>query len=226
MRSCRSNGATSSLRRPWNWQMPVSRLNRLVASSPNSGRQVKQAEVGVEAGGGRVVVAGAQVDVAADAVAFAPDDQGSSWRGSCSRPGHRRRGRPASSSWRAHWMLLASSKRARNSTTAVTCLPFFTAFIERADDARVAARAIEGLLDGQHVRVRRRLLQETPRRCRSSRTGGAAGCPARGWRRRGRAARARQRPPGRRRAGRAAPANGRPRKAPSGGSGFSGPSIR
>ena len=40
--SCSSNGAATSLRRPWNWQMPVSRLKKLVASSPNSGRQVSR----------------------------------------------------------------------------------------------------------------------------------------------------------------------------------------
>ena len=36
---------------------------------------------------------------------------------------------------------------------------------QRADDARVAAGAVERLLDGQHVRVRRRPVPETPPRC-------------------------------------------------------------
>ena len=36
----------------------------------------EEAEVGVDPGGGRVVVAGAEVDVAADAVVLAADDQG------------------------------------------------------------------------------------------------------------------------------------------------------
>ena len=112
-------------------------------------------------------------------------------------------------------MLLASSKRARSSTTAVTCLPFFDRVHQRADDARVAAGAVERLLDGQHVRIGGGLLQEIAPRCRSSRTDGAAGCPARGWRRRGRPAGAAARPPARRTAGRAARANDRLRTAPS-----------
>ena len=48
-------------------------------------------------------------------------------------------------------MLLASSKRARNSTTAVTCLPLLHRLHQRADDPRVAARAIKRLLDRQHA---------------------------------------------------------------------------
>ena len=39
-------------------------------------------------------------------------------------------------------------------------LPVVHGIFQRTDDARVAARAIQGLFDGQHVRIRRRLLQK------------------------------------------------------------------
>ena len=50
-------------------------------------------------------------------------------------------------------MLFASSKRARNSTTAVTCLPLFTAFSSAPIMRGSAAGAIKGLLDRQHIGV-------------------------------------------------------------------------
>jgi len=58
-------------------------------------------------------------------------------------------------------MLFASSKRARNSTTAVTCLRCSRRFLQRADDARIATGAVERLFDGEHIRVRRGLLQKS-----------------------------------------------------------------
>jgi hypothetical protein len=60
---------------------------------------------------------------------------------------------------RAQRMLLASSNRARNSTTAVTCLPLRTASMS-APTMRIAAGAVEGLFDGQHIRVGGRLLEK------------------------------------------------------------------
>ena len=86
---------------------------------------------------------------------------------------------------------------------------------QRADDARVAAGAVKRLLDGQHVRVRRGLLEEIDHAARNSRKGDAAGCRARGWPQTNRFARATPRPPARRTADRAAPANDRLRTAPS-----------
>ena len=68
-------GATSS-RRNVRWRdRPVRTLNRSVTSAPISGRHGQQAEVDVQAGGLRVVVAGPDVDVAAQPGALAADDE-------------------------------------------------------------------------------------------------------------------------------------------------------
>ena len=42
----------------------------------------------------------------------------------------------------------------------VTSLPACAASVERADDGGIAAGAVQGLLDGQHVRIARRLFDE------------------------------------------------------------------
>ena len=57
-------------------------------------------------------------------------------------------------------MLLSSSKRAFSSTSTATCLPFLDGLQQRLDDRRVAAHAVEGHLDGQHVRVAGRLAKK------------------------------------------------------------------
>ena len=68
-------GATSS-RRNVRWRdRPVSTLNRSVTSAPSSGPAAEQAEVRVQPGRPVVVVAGPDVDVAAQAGALAPDDE-------------------------------------------------------------------------------------------------------------------------------------------------------
>ena len=60
---------------------------------------------------------------------------------------------PDSSRLRAQRMLDCSSKRAISSTSTVTCLPFSAARARACTIGRVAARAVERLLDGQHVGV-------------------------------------------------------------------------
>ena len=64
------------------------------------------------------------------------------------------------SSCRAQLTLLASSKRALSSTSAVTCLPFSAAAIRARVDGRIAAGAIQRLLDGQHVGIVGRAADE------------------------------------------------------------------
>ena len=68
-------GATSS-RRNVRWRdRPVRTLNRSVTSAPISGRTGQQPEVHVQPRGLRVVVAGPDVDVAAQPGALAADDE-------------------------------------------------------------------------------------------------------------------------------------------------------
>ncbi len=67
---------------------------------------------------------------------------------------------PASCSLVASSMFASSSKRARSSMITVTSLPACGGFDQRADDGGVAARAIQGLLDRQHLGIVRRLLDE------------------------------------------------------------------
>ena len=59
-------------------------------------------------------------------------------------------------------MFASSSKRAVSSTSATTCLPGLGRADERADDRRLAlvGRAVERLLDREHVRVVGRLVDE------------------------------------------------------------------
>ena len=61
---------------------------------------------------------------------------------------------------RAQRMFFSSSKRAFSSTSTVTCLPASAAATQRARDRRVLAGPVERLLDRQHARVLRGLLQE------------------------------------------------------------------
>ena len=96
--------------------------------------------------------------------------------GSSGRAGRRRRARPSRSSARAQPMLLSSSKRAFSSTSTATCLPFAAASSSASHDGRVAADPVQGLLDGQHVRVVGGGAQELDHAARTSRRDGAAGC--------------------------------------------------
>ncbi len=91
------------------------------------GRQ--QAEVGVQAGGARVVVAGAQVGVALEAAFLAAHDEQRPWRGSCSRPRRTRHGRRPVPAWLASrcWLPRRSGPSVRRPT--VTSLPFCAARI-------------------------------------------------------------------------------------------------
>ena len=72
---------------------------------------------------------------------------------------------PASSSYRAHLMLFASSKRARNSTTAVTCLPFLTASISaptmRELAKQMGLKAYSAVHDYLHNAASNGLIAET-----------------------------------------------------------------
>ena len=62
---------------------------------------------------------------------------------------------PASCSLFASSMFASSSKRARSSMMTVTSLPACAASDQCADDRRVAAGAVQRLLDGEHLRVAR-----------------------------------------------------------------------
>ena len=87
-----------------------------------SGRQVKRPDVGVEPRGARVVVAGADMHVAADAAVLAAHHE----RALGVRLERREAVHtctPARSSARAQPMLRASSKRALSSTSTTACLP-------------------------------------------------------------------------------------------------------
>ena len=107
------------------------KLNSRPESRPSAGSHGEQRQVGVDPRGDRVVVAGAEVAVGAQAVALAPHH-------------HRQLGvglvlheaeddvTPARSRSRAHFRLASSSKRALISTSAVTFLPFSAASIRAA----------------------------------------------------------------------------------------------
>ena len=156
------------------FEKPVSKLKSSEASSPKSGPRREEAEVGVDARRRRVVVAGAEVHVAAHGVALAAHDErdlGVRLEADEAvdhvHAGPLERARPldvvllveARLELDEHGDLLAVLGRAR----------------ERGDDRRVGAGAVERLLDGEHVRVVGRLLEEPQDRDRTSRTGGAAG---------------------------------------------------
>ena len=67
---------------------------------------------------------------------------------------------PARSRSRAQRMLASSSKRAFNSTSAVTDLPASAASISASHDGAVGGGAVERLLDRDDVGIARRLVQE------------------------------------------------------------------
>ncbi len=107
---------------PSNFETPVSRLNSSARSVVTVLAAGEQAEVGVNARGGWVVVARAEVCVATNAIAFAADDE----RGLRVRleAGDAINDIDAGLAHaRAHLMFAASSKRAFSSMMTVTCLP-------------------------------------------------------------------------------------------------------
>ena len=57
-------------------------------------------------------------------------------------------------------MFASSSKRARSSTMTVTSLPALRRRDQRVHQRRVVPGAVQGLLDGQHLRIGGRLAQE------------------------------------------------------------------
>ena len=108
----------------------------------------------------RVVVAGPDVDVVADAVALAADDEHALdvglQRGDAVDDVDARLLellRPAGCS-------RCSSKRAFSSTMQTACLPRSAAVDQRRDERRVGAGPVDGLLDREHVRVGDGLLDE------------------------------------------------------------------
>ena len=147
---------------------------REVLADPRVGGE--QAEVLVDPGGLRVVVAGADVAVARGCRRPPGGRPATACSASSGRPGRRRRGSRPARACAPSVMLACSSKRALISTSTSTCLPASAASISASTIGRVAGGAVERLLDRQHVRVGGRLLEEAPARWwRTSRTGGAAG---------------------------------------------------
>ncbi len=71
---------------------------------------------------------------------------------------------PSFSSILAQPILLSSSKRAFSSTSTATSLPFWRASSSACHHRRVAPHPVQGLLDRQHIRVARCLLQEVDHR--------------------------------------------------------------
>ncbi len=154
------------------FEKPVRKLKSAEASCAEVGPRGEEPEVGVEPARWRSCSCRSEVDVAAHRRAFAAHDEGDLGVGLEARDAvgdvHAR-----ALERRAHWMLFSSSKRALSSTRAATCLPFSAARARARDDGRVAAGAVEGLLDREHVRVVGRGLAGTGRPARTSRTGGA-----------------------------------------------------
>ncbi len=129
VRRCRSIGRDD--------QLPPGVALRVAGQQVEQGRGVvadvlvggEQAEVGVEQRRGLVVVAGAQVDVAAQRLA-PPAARPATACSASSGPGSRtRRARRSVPSAAPSRRCRASSKRAFSSTSAVTCLPFSAACI-------------------------------------------------------------------------------------------------
>jgi hypothetical protein len=160
MREWRLNGATSRCLNSGERAKPVRELNSRATSAVISGLQVKQAEVGVEAGGLRVVVAGAEVGVAPQAVGLLPDDHAALAVGLVADE--------AEDDVHAGLLELAGPldvvglvEAGLELDSAVTCLPLLRGLDERADDGRVAAGAVERLLDGQHAGIAGGLLTKS-----------------------------------------------------------------
>ena len=105
------------------------------------------------------------------------------WRASSGPPGRTPHARRRAPSARAQVILFSSSKRAFSSTSTVTCLSCSRARISALTIGEFAANPIERLLDRQHIGVFGGGLNQRRQVAGMSRTGGAAGYPAGGWRR-------------------------------------------
>ena len=103
---------------------PVSCLNTSLTSLGDFVVGRHQAEVGVQAGGARMVVAGAEVGVALEAAFLAAHDEQRLGVGLVADDAVTTTWAPTCFSLVAQPMLASSSKRAINSTTTVTSLPF------------------------------------------------------------------------------------------------------
>ena len=131
---------------------PVRTLNRSVTSAPISGRQVSRPRSTYRRAVLRVVVAGPDVDVAAQArpsrrttsavfeCVLRPTSPYTTWA-------------PARSSLRAQTMFASSSKRALISTRTTTCLPRSAARMSDWTIGESPRRPVQRLLDRQDVRI-------------------------------------------------------------------------
>ena len=95
--------------------------------------------------------------------------------------GRRRRARRPARACAPRGCSFSSSKRAFSSTIAATCLPLSAARTSACDDRRVAAGAVERLLDREHVGIVGRARRRDREPCRRTRRGDAGGRPTRGW---------------------------------------------
>ena len=145
-------GATSS-RRNVRWRdRPVRLLNRSVTSAPSSGPAGQQAEVHVQPGGLGVVVAGPDVDVAAQAGPLAPDDErGLGVRLEADQPVDDVRAGPLELARPDDVRLLVEAGLDLDQDDDL--LAALGRPDERLDDRRVARRPVQRLLDRQDVRV-------------------------------------------------------------------------
>ena len=134
----------------------VEELGRVAAQGPVAR---EERDVGVDPGGDRVVVAGAEMGVGAKAVPLPPHHQGHLGVGL----------QPHESVHHVDPGALEISGPAEVPLLVETCLELHEGGDrlagvrrrrERGHDGGVLARAVQGLLDGDHVRVGRRLAQE------------------------------------------------------------------
>ena len=154
-RSRRLKGATRSLRNSSGLPKPgdvVEEVRHVLGDLRVGG---EEPEVLVGARGDGVVVAGADVDVAASARRprggrRASPSRGSSGSGSRRRRGRRRARAPATTRCSG-----ARRTRAFSSTRQTLCLPFSAASIERRHERRLVARPVHRRLQRDHVRVAR-----------------------------------------------------------------------
>ena len=144
----------------------------------------EERQVGVDARRRRVVIAGAEMDIGADAARPPAAPPSTAWRGSSIRRSHRRPEPRRARAAAAHFRFCSSSKRAFSSMTAVTDLP--------ASAASISARTIGEFLPARYsvclIAMTSGsgggLLEERRAPPRSSRTDGGQRCPWRGSRRR------------------------------------------
>ncbi len=132
----------------------------MVASSPRSGPATQEAEVGVEARGGGIVIAGGDMDVAADAVGIAAHDEAHLGVDLVADEaiddvdaGFLKLARPLD--------IIGFVKAGAKLDDGGYLLAVLDGLHEGADDARIAAGAVKGLLDSEDLGV---LARPAPRR--------------------------------------------------------------